>query len=236
MPKKDGLKTREYYMEECCRLRSKLKNCESRKFENEVYKLRKQLKELREGIKEDAKNNEKTVKYRDLKHKLEEEQAKNDRLLSLVKDLKTQLLNIDKKYQIIISGVEKKYKNEMKKEKFLKSSLSELKSFVTERLSRSFGMEYDKILNFQDSCKISTKTIFLDLINIFLSLKLFEMHLSDYIIDRQNPDEKTEYDTILLFKQSHDFSIRVFDKLKFENEIDLKKYAKMIKAFIQNFL
>ncbi len=236
MPKKDDLKTREYYIEECCRLRNKLKNCENRKFENEVYKLRKQLKELREGKKEDVKNNEKTVKYRDLKHKLEEEQSKNDRLLALVKDLKTQLLNIDLKYQNIISEKEKIYKNDKRKIKLLTTSINDFEDFLKQRLSRIFNMEYRDIILFKDNNKISTKTILFDLINIFLSLKLFEINLADYVIDRQDPDTQTDYDTILLFKQCHEFSIALLDKLKFENEIDFQKYDKIIKAFIQNFL
>ena len=57
--KKDEEKTREYYMEECCRLRSKLRNCENNKFESMYYALKRQLlskqKEI-DKLKEQAGN------------------------------------------------------------------------------------------------------------------------------------------------------------------------------------
>ena len=44
MPKKDETKDREYYLNECCRLRSRLKNAENNKFESKYYALRNQIK------------------------------------------------------------------------------------------------------------------------------------------------------------------------------------------------
>jgi len=245
MAKKNEEKTREYYMAECDRLRNKLKNCENRKFENEVYSLRRQVKALKEErdrnyIPLPKTNTEKVSKasikketYFQLKKQYNEEIAKTSRLSSIVHKLQTERLNIDKYYKTIIDEIERSYKIDTKRVEFLETSLVEIDEFLKKRLTNAFNMEYKNILLFEDQDKISMKTLLLDLVNVFLSLKLFEMHLFDYIIARQDPDEKTEYDTIILIKQCAAYSKELYDLVKNEKQLNFEKYEKLIRKFVK---
>lgn len=234
--KKNEEKTREYYMAECDRLRSRLRNCESRKFEQEVYSLRNQVKKLKEEINgnytpEANSNKAKQQSYNQLKKLYNEELTKTKRLSSMVYKLKTERLNIDNYYKTIIDEIERSYKTDTKRVEFLETSLAEIDEFLKKRLTEAFNLEYGKILSFKDQDKISMNTLLLDLTNVFLSFKLFDMHLFDYIVARQDPDEKTDKDTACLVTWCSVYSKKLYDLLKNESKLNFRKYKELIRKF-----
>ena len=70
-------------------------------------------------------------------------------------------------------------------------------------------MCFNKLIQKEDKSRLSFRTVLLDLEYLFLFQKLFEMHVFDYIVDRQNPDNKTEQDTKELIKECKNYTTKI---------------------------
>ena len=91
--------------------------------------------------------------------------------------------------------------------------------------------------------EIPEKKIRLPFNNVFVALeymllfqKLFEMYVFDYIIDRQNPDNKTEEDTKALIINCKAYTDKIIHNLTYSRGIDTKAFKKSFKEFAKRYV
>lgn len=233
-------KDKQYYMDLCYRLRSKLKNSEGRKFEQEVYALRRKLKEYDE---------KKAKEFEMLKNKLKEYQE-------LAKDTKQQdktvyqtnayqqkqmheLKEKNKNFIIEIDRVSKensRLKSEMLEIKNKFNTYQDMIKLAINKNKRVLRKDIYELAEHEDKSRISAFTIMFDIENAFIFQKLFEMHIYDYIVDRQNPENKTEEDTKNLIFICKQFTNNILRNQIYQLNLDIGKFKNSFKYFVSNYI
>lgn len=258
----------DYYKNQCYRLKSKLKNCENRKYENLYFKLKKKLED--EGIETYIQENKKLKQInadlyiqlnelRKLKglqninsdESLETYKLKNNKIIQrnayltrrnneLEERLK-QLKAIEKEIEIKTDKIKalkqtiKLQKNEMLKLKLYINSYKESLKLLVFKNKQIFRKYFDKIAE-EDELKTSFNTIIIDFEYISVFMKLFEMHIFDYIVERQDPDNKTEQDTTNLIIDCKDYSMKMIKSLLYCSNVDIVKCKKSLRDFVNQYV
>lgn len=136
-------------------------------------------------------------------------------------------------------------KNELKK--FNKTEIAKLKyelktsqdalKLLEFRNKRIFGIYYEKIALPEDTHRLTFATVLLDYELMFTFQKYFEMHVFDYLVDRQSPEDKTERDTIELIKICKDWTSQVIinstTKLSPTPEVFKQAFKQFTKPYIE---
>ena len=245
-------KDKQYYMDLCYRLRSKLKNSEGRKFEQEVYALRRKLKEYDE---------KKAKEFEMLKSKLKEYQelvkdTKKKEYQELAKDTKQQdktvyqtntyqqkqsheLKEKNKNLKIEIDRVSKensRLKSEMLEIKNKFNTYQDMIKLAINKNKRVLRKDIYELAEHEDKSRVSAFTIMFDIENAFIFQKLFEMHIYDYIVDRQNPENKTEEDTKNLIFICKQFTNNILRNQIYQLNLDIGKFKNTFKHFVSNYI
>ena len=211
-------KDRQYYMDECYRLRNELKKCReqlalTKKIPldtQEAFKnLQNQLKEKQQTINKlktklcVLKQNRPTIKQKETINKLREENLK----LSI--DNKSLRKNIS----TIIDTTKLKLENE---------TLQICLQTLTTKNKAVFKNYYDKVI--------------LDFEYTFIFQKLFEMHLFDFIVDKQDPDNKTIEDTRNLISICKTFSTSLIKNQIYKPTMNVKEIKDSIRKFVKPYI
>lgn len=218
---------REWYMHRCDNLR----------YENK--KLRETLGEFKSGLTEDEH-------FQKLKQELADEKKTSNYLRSEICRLKQRMDGTDKQKEINKRLKKENESNKVHKTKYL-ACLTEnkklqlengtlkdtLKTLVTKN-KRVLGTYYHKAQEQEDGWRISFATVLLDFEFMFIFQKLFEMHVFDYIVDRQNPDNKTEYDTKQLVQTCKEWTDEIIKNQIYHITLKPDEFKKAFKTFTQN--
>lgn len=225
-------KDRQYYMDECYRLRSELKKCReqlalTKKIPldtQEAFKnLQNHLKEKQQTINKlktklcVLKQNKPTSKQKETINKLREENLK----LSI--DNKSLRKNIS----TIIDTTKLKLENE---------TLQTCLQTLTTKNKAVFKNYYDKAILQPDDIQISIGTVILDFEYTFIFQKLFEMHLFDFIVDKQDPDNKTIEDTRNLISICKTFSTSLIKNQIYKPTMNVKEVKDSIRKFVKPYI
>lgn len=244
MAKKDEEKTREYYMEECCKLRSRLRNCETRKFENMYYALKRELAQLKqttqendsmtkEGTQHNKKEKDLTNPIKELKNSFQKEKKQLENKVETLKEknkaYKQEIFQLKANNQTL----------ELKLTQFKAQQKKQIETY--EEILKTFTIKNKKVfdkylLEKDDDIRISTSTIMLDFEYMFVFQKLFEMHVFDYIVDRQNPTDKTEADTNMLIYLCKEWSSAITKRYIFNRGLDVRELKKQFRSFVNPYI
>lgn len=226
-------KDKQYYMDLCYRLRSKLKNSEGKKFEQEVYTLRRKLKTYDEQKeKEIAKLKNKLEKYKIISQSGKNISQTIDKLKDKNKSLKLELNKSKDK----INMLESKLKSQDLETKNKLYSYQDMIDLAIKKNKRVIGKDIYELAEHEDKARITLKTIMFDLENAFIFQKLFEMHIYDYIVDRQNPDNKTEEDTKNLIFICKQFTNNILRNQIYKTSLDIGMFKEIFKHFVSNYV
>ena len=226
-------KDKQYYMDLCYRLRSKLKNSEGKKFEQEVYTLRRKLKTYDEQKeKEIAKLKNKLEKYKTISQSGKNISQTIDKLKDKNKSLKLELNKSKDK----INMLESKLKSQDLETKNKLYSYQDMIDLAIKKNKRVIGKDIYELAEHEDKARITLKTIMFDLENAFIFQKLFEMHIYDYIVDRQNPDNKTEEDTKNLIFICKQFTNNILRNQIYKTSLDIGMFKEIFKHFVSNYV
>lgn len=218
-------KDRQYYMDEC-------------------YRLRYELKALREKSASDKQN----VSSANYEEKLQEKSKK-------IQSLRTELCRLKKEQ----SKKKKEYKEEIerftrenevlkkmtlfdtncrdmvKKLSLENTNLKEALKMLVHKNKRVLGQYFERI-DREDKVRVSFATVLLDFEYMFFFQKLFEMHTFDYIIDRQDPDDKTDLQTKQLYMNCKDFTTNLIKSICYRTGIDVQSFKRSFKTFTDDFI
>ncbi len=203
MPRKDETKDREYYMNECFRLRNRLKNAQQKNRE-----LKKHAKETSIAGVESLKRQNKT----------------------LLKDMNKQqetIIHLRNKLQLQTN----KQQQHRKHAKIYKAILDTF----TLKNKKVFHDYFEKELR-EDCIRLPISTILQDLNYAFAFVKFFEMHVFDYVVNRQNPDDKTEADTVKLIADCKEFTTHIITDYIFKEELDIKGVKREFQTWVAPYL
>lgn len=226
-------KDKQYYMDLCYKLRSKLKNSEGKKFEQEVYTLRRKLKTYDEQKeKEIAKLKNKLEKYKIISQSGKNISQTIDKLKDKNKSLKLELNKSKDK----INMLESKLKSQDLETKNKLHSYQDMIDLAIKKNKRVIGKDIYELAEHEDKARITLKTIMFDLENAFIFQKLFEMHIYDYIVDRQNPDNKTEEDTKNLIFICKQFTNNILRNQIYKTSLDIGMFKEIFKHFVSNYV
>ena len=102
--------------------------------------------------------------------------------------------------------------------------------------NKSIFAGYLETIDKPDEARISFATIMLDLEYIFSFVKLFEMHVFDYIVDRQDPTDKTEADNVKLIAICKQFTTDTIKRNVFNPGLDIKRFKQHFKGWSMIYL
>ena len=100
---------------------------------------------------------------------------------------------------------------------------------------RLFNVSFNKLIQKEDKSRLSFRTVLLDLEYLFLFQKLFEMHVFDYIVDRQNPDNKTEQDTKELIKECKNYTTKLLQSFCCNDKLNILQFKESFYNFVKQF-
>lgn len=100
---------------------------------------------------------------------------------------------------------------------------------------RLFNVSFNKLIQKEDKSRLSFHTVLLDLEYLFLFQKLFEMHVFDYIVDRQNPDNKTEQDTKELIKECKNYTTKLLQSFCCNDKLNILQFKESFYNFVKQF-
>lgn len=220
-------KTRQYYMDECCRLKYRLKKLQETKQQSTgIIELKRQI----ENLKRNLKKKQKIID--DLRDIIDKEPKPQPVKLEKITDLKNEIQRLKLKESNIskfaIDNTKLSLENETLKEA--------LKVITTKnkRLYNADKLEY--ILNTTDRHRLSFATVLYTFEYMFIFQKLFEMYVFDYIVDRQNPDNKTDYDTKALISVCKEWTSQIISNQIPHPTLNIVKFKKAFKLFVTPYL
>lgn len=154
---------------------------------------------------------------------------KNENIKALKSELKKQKAETD-----LLSRI-----NRLKTDKAkLKLELETYKTILDNLIiqnRRVLGSYFRKTKGIPDEMRTSFTTVLLDFEYMFNFQKLFEMHVYDYIVDRQDPDTKTDLDDRILIYACKKFSNEVINELQSYTNIDVEAFKKKFKDFAKSY-
>ena len=209
-------------------------------YQNECYRLTFQLKKARDKLKQLTDKNLSEKDKNILEEKNKTISSLNANLLYYKNKENSQKEEIsvlkqqNAKYERIVNIDYKKLKIENKK---LVAELKVFKDFFktfTTRNKQVFGSYFNKLAE-NDKVRISMGTVILDLEYMFSFQKLFEMHVYDYIVDRQDPDNKTNQDNVNLIIACKDFTNIVFKSMAYQTTLNVPMFKRAFLNFIKDF-
>lgn len=130
-------------------------------------------------------------------------------------------------------------KSELKKIKFERDTYQQNLDLLLKKNKRLFNYFSHKEMNKlfeEDKVRISFATVLLDLEIIHIFKRLFEMHVFDYIVDRQNPDNKTEAYTQTLISICKRFTDCVIDDQIHKEMLSPQKFKIEFNNFINQYI
>ena len=90
---------------------------------------------------------------------------------------------------------------------------------------------YFKTLEKPDTWNCSFSTVLLDIELMFIFHKLFQLHIFDYIVNRQNPFNKTDKDTIFLAKLCNTWANNIAVNVIHEQDFSPVEFKSKFKRF-----
>lgn len=132
--------------------------------------------------------------------------------------------------------------NQSKELKITQFKAQQKKQIETyEEILKTFTIKNKKVfdkylLEKDDDIRISTSTIMLDFEYMFVFQKLFEMHVFDFIVDRQNPTDKTEADTNMLIYLCKEWSSAITKRYIFNQGLDVRELKKQFRSFVNPYI
>ena len=207
---------------------------------DEVYRLRSDLKKLREEIRTGEV-------YQSLKNQVESEKEKVNYLRSEICRLK-QNRPTEKQREIHerLREENETLKSDNKLYKHFKSQvlslqreneiLKEALKTLTTKNKKVFYKYFDKLQVQEDGVRISFATVLLDFEFMFIFQKLFEMHVFDYIVDRQDPDNKTDADTKQLIRVCKIWTDEIIKNTMCQLSFNPAKFKQAFKLFTREYV
>ena len=126
-------------------------------------------------------------------------------------------------------------KDNIKKLTLENATLKDTLKMLVHKNKRVLGKYFEKI-DKEDKARISFTTVLLDCEYMFFFQKLFEMHTFDYIIDRQNPDDKTDLQTRQLYIDCKDFTTNLIKAMCYRTSLDVQDFKRSFKLFTSDFV
>lgn len=126
--------------------------------------------------------------------------------------------------QLIIQNIALKYDYEV-----MQKIVNKLVTENTKIIHRDF----EGLAKHKDIARCSFKTILYDLECIYLYVKLFEMNVFDFIVDRQSA-EKTDKETMQLISQCKAFTNKILLDNAFKGLLDIDKFKRDFKHFAKD--
>ena len=172
---------------------------------------------------------------------------KNSKLKEELKFLREQE-NLQSKYEILCKSVEKlkqekvelqnkiykQFSDNQKMKIDLNTYKENLKLMITKN-KRIFGHYFEK-LGEVDEFKISTSAIILDFEYVIAFQKFLEMHIYDYIVDRQYSVSKTEEENQNLIQICKEFTNKVFKNDIYKTSVGVETFKKDFLEFSSKFI
>ena len=97
-------------------------------------------------------------------------------------------------------------------------------------------VNYENVIMNEDKSKISFATVLLTFEYMFFYQKLFEMHVYDYIVDKQNPDNKTDEDDKKLIKICKEWSTKITINQAYRMTLKVEDFKKAFKTFVKPYI
>ncbi len=226
---KSEYKDREYYMAECCRLRYKLKQLKGETSPNFVA-LSNQIENLKNSLNEKKKIieklNRKLEAYAGLKPATSSQKQKIKELKEAVSKLENEKQNLTNQ-QLELGRL----KIENTKLKLENKNLKESICTIVTKNKKVFRQYFDKLAQEEQGWRCSFGQVATDIEYMHIFQKMFEMHVFDYIVDRQDPTDKTDNDTNALITRCRNWSLNMSQNAIQAIGFDIKQFKKDFKEF-----
>lgn len=128
-----------------------------------------------------------------------------------------------------------KLKNKIIELEYKTSTQQDIINVFLNSNKRLFNVSFNKLIQKEDKSRLSFRTVLLDLEYLFLFQKLFEMHVFDYIVDRQNPDNKTEQDTKELIKECKNYTTKLLQSFCCNDKLNILQFKESFYNFVKQF-
>ncbi len=128
-----------------------------------------------------------------------------------------------------------KLKNKIIELEYKTSTQQDIINVFLNSNKRLFNVSFNKLIQKEDKSRLSFRTVLLDLEYLFLFQKLFEMHVFDYIVDRQNPDNKTEQDTKELIKECKNYTTKILQSFCCNDKLNILQFKESFYNFVKQF-
>lgn len=185
---------------------------------------------MHENIQEE---NEYKLKLYSVQHRLKQSQLIN-------KTLRYNLKELEKEYETIKEKINKSKQISFENIKLRESnaSLFNMLEAVTKENKRLYGREkrFDDIKKTMDGWRISIHTIYTTFEYVFIYQKLFEMFIFDFIVDRQNPDNKTEKDTEELVKICKSWTNEILTNQIPRQKLNMREFRQAFNTFTNEYV
>lgn len=99
-----------------------------------------------------------------------------------------------------------------------------------------YDKNYEKILNNKDQSKISFATVLFAFEYAFLFQKLFEMFVYDFIVDKQDPDTKTDEDDKKLIQICKNWTSEIIRNQTYKTSLNVKGFKVAFRLFTGPYL
>ena len=165
-------------------------------------------------------------KYKSENIQLKEKLKKKNEINSQLREKETELY--------------KRLKNQKDRANFDISKLKEALLIFDTKNKRLFThlKVFEEILTTEDKFRISKYTVLLALEYMIFYKKVFEMYVFDYIVDRQNPDNKTDKDTEILIKTckiwTNSIISETIENPNFNPKMFIKKFNDFTSKYVES--
>lgn len=168
-----------------------------------------------------------------LKHYLKEAREKNIIINKNLKSKSKELEEVRERFKTVNNQLKRLKKETDFDIAHLKDALNNFND-RNKRLYRRMWI-FDKILTSEDGFRISNHTVLLSFEYMLFYQKLFEMFVFDYIVDRQDPDNKTDEDTGELIKDCKQWTTEIIANQIYNTNFNPKVFMQKFRNFVSKY-